>query len=757
MKSVKKILFLLPLAFLQLGWTELPKEALYCTFSEGVFTASQISSDGTEAQKDAIRAPNRELYYLKRLLKRYDRALPLYISIEDPALTDEDLKKLPVSYTKLSSDSVMTPGGRDQWMNSYFEEEEEMFPLYYNREASTLSGHYPVMIHQNASHILIDLIKDRTERPPLYSSLPLLVNFDPNTFEEEFSLGKVTTEKSHPVTANLSRDFEDDYEKGLSSLFTVDQSIFSFFDNFAKTHLDQLETVCKNAIKQGKRIIFVGSGSSGRVGIDLAAKWHNACDKQEELKIYKHAVTGCIAGGLRAFVKAKEGFEDSIEEGILAAERLYVEESDVVFLISGSGSAKFNIGFAEGAKSQHIYYFCNSQEPPKRTQDLFDTHQATPVIVDTGPQAVSGSTRLQAASIAELCLGSILMKIHASLLGNAFSPQDWANQLLQKHSSIEEAFPQIATLVSLEKEIFSAPDANFRKTTDITKKGYVTLLSDANCIREIMIDATETSPTFSTNPPRSIHEQGNKQAEFRAYLLHEKENMAAWKKMLSIRYLDEAFDEANEILVADEAHGFGSLENRSQGEGNLTIFVAKHTLHPKAFVHAKKIRENGGKVALISIGNPFFQKTLEILFKDLAEVHVPIECEKSPFGIDETLLLKHTLNMISNGSMVAMQKVYGNIMIDLRAANNKLIDRSVRIVRSMFEQLIPQKPVPSYRDTLVLIQRIEVMRKAIESQHMLYIPSPVKIALTMLGKEVTFSQAVAILKEYEENIHQMFL
>src|SRR6185295_15996221 len=101
-----------------------------------------------------------------------------------------------------------------------------------------------------------------------------------------------------------------------------------------------------------------------------------------------------------------------------------------------------------------------------------------------------------------------------------------ANELIAKKLG------RIAEFVKEEADVFRSPNANFRRLRDETFAGYATYLGDRNTLREILIDATETSPTFSTNPIRREQETKQKRAEFRAYLVGEDENRKAWSALL---------------------------------------------------------------------------------------------------------------------------------------------------------------------------------------------------------------------------------
>ena len=123
---------------------------------------------------------------------------------------------------------------------------------------------------------------------------------------------------------------------------------------------------------------------------------------------------GILAGGAKSFLRAKEGFEDSAEMGRRSLEEHHPNSKDLVFLISASGSARFNLGAAECGVFHGcgVYYMYNSPEVRgSELEKLFCGGQVKRVLVDLGPQTITGSTRLQAASFALVCFGLILTRV----------------------------------------------------------------------------------------------------------------------------------------------------------------------------------------------------------------------------------------------------------------------------------------------------------------------------------------------------------
>ena len=479
------------------------------------------------------------------------------------------------------------------------------------------------------------------------------------------------------------------------------------------------------------------------MAIDLAAKWNKKFSQYGE-------VVGVIAGGDSAFVRAKEGFEDSQDSGIAALNKHSLKPQDTVILISASGSANFNIGAGVAATKAgcKVYYFVNSTSVPDPTQDLFNTQGVEPLTIDIGPQAIAGSTRLQAATLAELCLGYML---------TAIAPDCSLPLLdLKKVNGIIDAnLKPIMQIGELAITTFSSPEANFHKTKDESKQGYVTLLGADDSLREVMIDTTETAPTFSTNPPRRTNEETSKKAEFRAYMVTDKPNPDAWQSLIGRNIDSDDLVDVQKILISTAtAEGYGSYEQRPTGEGNLVIAVLKDVSNAATLLpFIKEAKSRNARTALIVVTDnlPEEDKVLSDL-RAACDISLMLEgIEQDPLGLLQTVALKQILNLISNYAMVGMNKVYGNRMFDLRPSNNKLIVRSAGIIKGIYEE---RNPGQSIEDEILLhyVVRAYKYKQDIEAKTGAYIPSPVKLVLTMIEQKCEVQKAIEMLRQSNENI-----
>ena len=152
------------------------------------------------------------------------------------------------------------------------------------------------------------------------------------------------------------------------------------------------------------------------------------------------------------------------------------------------------------------------------------------------------------------------------------------------------------------------------------------------------------------------------------------DNQEAWNALIG-RQVDP--QDANLYLLAHQAKGDHSFDKRPTGKGNLTIGVVKTDGGPLPEEFLQILQAQEGKVGLIVLSSGAKPANLPEGDLHLVYENVP----QDSFGITQTVLLKQTLNLISNSSMVLMNKVLGNQMIDVLASNNKLIDRVLRMVK----------------------------------------------------------------------------
>lgn len=148
----------------------------------------------------------------------------------------------------------------------------------------------------------------------------------------------------------------------------------------------------------GGRIIYLGAGTSGRLGVLDAVECPPTYGTAPE------EVVGLIAGGEAAFVKAVEGAEDSEELAVADLKSIHLTANDTVVGIAASGRTPYVIGglvYANELGAKTVAVSCNKNA--KISQYAMDAK----IEVEVGPEVVTGSTRLKAGTAQKLVLNMI--------------------------------------------------------------------------------------------------------------------------------------------------------------------------------------------------------------------------------------------------------------------------------------------------------------------------------------------------------------
>lgn len=150
-------------------------------------------------------------------------------------------------------------------------------------------------------------------------------------------------------------------------------------------------------MKKGGRLIYIGAGTSGRLGILDASECPPTYGVSEEL------VQGIIAGGQEAIFRAKEGAEDSKELAIEDLKSKNLNKNDTVVGLAASGRTPYVIGGLEYANSigaLTVSITCNANSSVAKTAKI----AISPVV---GPEVVTGSTRLKSGTAQKLVLNML--------------------------------------------------------------------------------------------------------------------------------------------------------------------------------------------------------------------------------------------------------------------------------------------------------------------------------------------------------------
>ena len=156
--------------------------------------------------------------------------------------------------------------------------------------------------------------------------------------------------------------------------------------------------VAEQTFRAGGRLFYVGAGTSGRLGVLDASECPPTFGTDPEM------VQGIIAGGTPALTSAQEGAEDNLEQARIDLRQKGVRAGDFVVGIAASGTTPYVRVALEHAKSvgaRTAIVACSP--PPEATLRAVDI----PIVAITGPEVVTGSTRLKAGTATKLILNMI--------------------------------------------------------------------------------------------------------------------------------------------------------------------------------------------------------------------------------------------------------------------------------------------------------------------------------------------------------------
>ena len=210
---------------------------------------------------------------------------------------------------------------------------------------------------------------------------------------------------------------------------------------------DAREDVCKaielavDAFRSGGRLIYLGAGTSGRLGVLDASECPPTFLSDPRM------VQGYIAGGDAALRRSIEGAEDHPEGGAAEVDRLEVGADDVVFGIATGGTTPFVHGAINRARergARTVFFACVSREHVKDNADVS-------IRVLVGPEVVTGSTRMKAGTATKMVLNMVttiamiqIGKVYENLMVDMNSK---ANRKL-----VDRGTRMIQTITGLERQ-----------------------------------------------------------------------------------------------------------------------------------------------------------------------------------------------------------------------------------------------------------------------------------------------------------------
>jgi N-acetylmuramic acid 6-phosphate etherase len=201
------------------------------------------------------------------------------------------------------------------------------------------------------------------------------------------------TEQINPVSLAADKAPVSDL---VDMMLSEDRRVISAVQR-EREHIVHGVQIIVQALRKGGRLILVGAGTSGRLGVLEAAEMPPTFGTSPKL------VQALMAGGQGAFFRAREGVEDHFEEGARSVARLRISQKDVLIGVSASGMTQFVLGALTRARKSGAKIIFVTCWPKSELQAVVDLVIAPAV----GPEFIAGSTRLKAGTATKLVLNML--------------------------------------------------------------------------------------------------------------------------------------------------------------------------------------------------------------------------------------------------------------------------------------------------------------------------------------------------------------
>jgi N-acetylmuramic acid 6-phosphate etherase len=532
--------------------------------------------------------------------------------------------------------------------------------------------------------------------------------------ETPFHLGFLVTESSHPYTIAFSETIHENTGKGVSQLLSVDTDISKAFQDCIKNPgLKKLMEAVINSVIHGKRIIFSGCGSTGRLSILLESMWRKGClreasrieeDKtnQELVGHFRRSannVRGIITGGDRALIKSVENFEDYQEFGRQQVRELNLQPEDVFIAISEGGETSSVIGTAHEANSKRCKTFFIFNNPAdllckniERSRKLIEDTKVTSIDLSTGPMAISGSTRMQATTMELLAIGSVLEIALMNILNKAETVNDYTLKSLKDYSTSfdellktlqnDQSNKSLISIIELEKHIY-------------LNKGMI-IYTINDFLLDIFTDTTERTPTFSTPPLKSIHSKETP-SPWAVALQTDRGTKDTWIEMIGrepigLNWNSTLYDKLDspELALNPPRLGIEEIYTYKIGSEGFEFYNDNELTHIEIIVLDSVSRKTITKKSTNTNKQNFIPVQYQLIISDDKEdTLVPgsnilkLAIPATPLRLFTHIAAKLVFNTISTATMARLGRIEGNWMVEVTPSNKKLIDRSIRIISEL--------------------------------------------------------------------------
>jgi len=257
----------------------------------------------------------------------------------------------------------------------------------------------------------------------------------------QFQLHTLLTEQRHQKTWPLGERIQKDTLAGLKMLSSVDDDIREKLEELAAAPmvLEQAARAVEDAILSGRKIYVYGCGATGRLAKQMESTfwrpfWRRVkADRKIAAKLaglipegIEEALVGEMTGADRALISSLEGFEDLQLIGRLQLHDRGISKGDVVICVTEGGETSSVIGTVLAALDEwrgepgyspeesrtRLYFVYNNPDdrlmPFDRSRSVLTEPGITKINLTTGPQAITGSTRMQATTIETYVVAAVI-------------------------------------------------------------------------------------------------------------------------------------------------------------------------------------------------------------------------------------------------------------------------------------------------------------------------------------------------------------
>jgi len=454
-----------------------------------------------------------------------------------------------------------------------------------------------------------------------------------------FQLGDLPTETPHPKTVNLSDLAKTDIERGLAVMREIDLNALRKI-LVSKESLRPIFESVASTLDQGDRIFMVGCGATGRLSLSLEYLWRRKHKHSEQ-------VISLMAGGDVALVHSLEGFEDFPEYGARHLKQLGFAANDLLIATTEGGETPYVIGATEEAARTSsrapLFLYCN---PPQvlcakveRSKQVLTNPKIKNFYLETGPMALTGSTRMQASTVLMLVVGLAL----------------------EYGRDVERAFQDLQGWIKfLESSSCGAMKSLITKEAETYAEGNFTCYTVDHFAMTVFTDTTERAPTFNLAPFDNPKHLTPRSSLTYIAIPGTRDARSAWNYLLARTPRPLNWPEVHKKASDDYLYTFdfsvNALEFRRGLTPGKTHYEFDITSHDQQLI---------------------------LKFRGIEE-RFPLYGKSELF---DHLTLKMLLNMHSTLTFGRLNRFEGNLMTWVYPSNGKLVDRAARYTQILLRKL----------------------------------------------------------------------